>query len=341
MIPASEIHSCLANNVLRLILMPTEACNFRCTYCYEDFEIGRMDAAVVQGVQRYLSRRAAELELLTISWFGGEPLMARDIVTDIMSHARALATVHPSLRVVSDITTNGFLLTPRAVASLLDLGVGTYQVSLDGPRDAHDRTRVRAGGGPTFARIWQNLLAMRDIGRDFTVVVRLHVHAANTGQLPEFLDTFAKCFGGDRRFRLLFKEVAALGGPCDAEFPFLAESEREATLARLRQHARALTIDLVEADAPGVCYAARGNAFVVRADGRLNKCTVALGMAANVVGRIHADGRVELSGAKMLPWMRGLWSGNVAELECPMEGLASPAPSGLALRLGSSPGKSL
>jgi len=28
---------------LELILYPTEQCNFRCTYCYEDFLIGRMD----------------------------------------------------------------------------------------------------------------------------------------------------------------------------------------------------------------------------------------------------------------------------------------------------------
>ncbi len=335
MISATEIHSSLANNVLRLILMPTEACNFRCTYCYEDFEIGRMDAGVVRGVQLYLSRRAAELELLTISWFGGEPLMARDVVADIMLHTQALAVANPNLRLVSDITTNGFLLTPRTFASLLDLGVGTFQVSVDGPRDAHDRTRVRAGGGPTFARIWQHLLAMRNVRRDFTAVVRLHVHAANASHLPGFLDSFAQCFGGDGRFRVLFKEVAALGGPCDADFPFLAASDRESTLAKLRQQARGLGIELVEGALPGVCYAARGNAFVVRADGRLNKCTVALGHAANDVGRIHADGRLELSGAKMHPWMRGLWSGNATELECPMEGLATPAPGALSLRVGS------
>lgn len=27
----------LRNDVLHLILLPTEQCNFRCTYCYEDF----------------------------------------------------------------------------------------------------------------------------------------------------------------------------------------------------------------------------------------------------------------------------------------------------------------
>ena len=38
--PLSErqIRDCIGRNQLQLILLPTEACNFRCVYCYEDFE---------------------------------------------------------------------------------------------------------------------------------------------------------------------------------------------------------------------------------------------------------------------------------------------------------------
>ena len=68
----------LAADVLHLILLPTEACNFRCTYCYEDFRLGRMSEDVVRGVEALLSRRAEGLARLEISWFGGEPLAAGD-----------------------------------------------------------------------------------------------------------------------------------------------------------------------------------------------------------------------------------------------------------------------
>jgi len=217
-IPDTEIHASLANNVLRLILMPTEACNFRCTYCYEDFENGRMSAAVVHGVKRFLTRRSADLEMLTLSWFGGEPLLAPDVLTEVMEHARGLAAAQPGLHVASDITTNGFLLDPACAARLLDLGVGTFQVSLDGPAVVHDRTRVRTGGGATFQRIWENLIAMTTVQRPFIVVVRLHVHGANVDTLADYLNAHAKAFAGDRRFRLLFKEVAPLGGPADDRF---------------------------------------------------------------------------------------------------------------------------
>ena len=305
--------------------MPTEACNFRCTYCYEDFAHGRMEPAVVRGLKRYLERRAGELDSLALSWFGGEPLLARDVVEEIMLHARHLAAAHPRLRLVSDITTNGFHLGPRAFSRLLDLGVGCFQVSLDGPREVHDRTRRRAGGGATFNRIWTHLLAMRAVRGAFEVVVRLHVHGANRTRLPAFLQEFARAFGRDRRFRLLFKEVAPLGGAEDAAFPFLPPEARHAVLQELRERARALGVACVDADPHGVCYAARGNAFVVRANGRLNKCTVALNHPANEVGRLHEDGRLELAATAMHRWMRGLWSGNEAELSCPKRGLDAAA----------------
>ena len=243
-----------------------------------------------------------------------------------MLHARNLAAAHPRLRLRSDITTNGFHLAPLAFSRLLDLGVSCFQVSLDGPAEVHDRTRVRARGGGSFQRIWTHLLAMRQVQHTFEVVVRLHVHRANIAALPLFLEELARAFGRDHRFRLLFKEVSALGGPGDADFPFLDAGERGAVLRRLRERAGALGLECVDLG-PAVCYAARGNAFVVRASGRLNKCTVALNQPANDVGCIREDGRLELAAASMHRWMRGLWSGNEAELACPMRGLAPPTPS--------------
>ena len=42
------LQSSLTPSLLHLILLPTEACNFRCTYCYEDFRLGRMEPVVEQ-----------------------------------------------------------------------------------------------------------------------------------------------------------------------------------------------------------------------------------------------------------------------------------------------------
>jgi uncharacterized protein len=74
-----------------------------------------------------------------------------------------------------------------------------------------------------------------------------------------------------------------------------------------------------------ICYAARANSYVIRANGRLNKCTVSLEHPNNQVGHIRENGTVEVDAQKMVMWMRGLRSGDEAELKCPMKGYAEPA----------------
>lgn len=322
--PAAMLRG-LANNVLHLVLLPTEACNFRCTYCYEEFRYARMHPRVVQGVQRFLSRRAPALASLEISWFGGEPLLAADIVEAVSRHALELVAAHPRLRYRAGISTNGWLLTPQRFRRLLALGIDHYQISFDGPREWHDRKRVRAGGRGTFDRLWTHALAMRAEPRPFQATVRLHVDPENHAALPDFIRQYADAFGGDQRFRLFIRRVACLGRPYDATRPVFDAASGDAVSRALARHAAALGVASVTIDQhPPVCYAARGNSYVVRADGRLNKCTVALEHPCNQVGRMTADGLLEIDNAKMNQWMRGLWSGDARACACPMHGDADP-----------------
>ena len=62
--------SCFSNRRLELIVMPTEQCNFRCTYCYEDFRLGRMNSNTIESLRSLLSNRIDKLDQLYISWFG-------------------------------------------------------------------------------------------------------------------------------------------------------------------------------------------------------------------------------------------------------------------------------
>jgi uncharacterized protein len=328
-----ELAGCLTSSRLHLILMPTEACNFRCVYCYETFQMKRMHPWVVTGVKRLLERRAPGLLRLTLSWFGGEPLLATDVIEDIMKHVAGLRAMLPALSVASDITTNAYLLDHASADRLLDLGITQYQISFDGPREWHDRKRVRPGGRGTFDCIWANLMALRDLERPFRVTVRLHVDRENEAALPGFLDELAAGIGGDGRFELFVRALGRFGGPNDGTLPtFDAEGAREA-VRRLGSEAVSRGLRLKPApQGTAVCYAAHGNSFLIRADGTLNKCTLALEHPGNRVGRLREDGSVEIDQERILPWMRGLHSGSREELGCPMRGLADrdprAAPSG-------------
>ncbi len=307
--------------------MPTEQCNLRCTYCFEDFRQARMPPVVVHGVKRLLDRRAAELLHLATDWFGGEPLLAFDVVEEVQLHARRLAAQFPRMQTRSYMTTNGYLLTPERLRRLLDLGVRRFQIALDGPQEVHDRKRVRAGGQPTFGRIWDNLLAASASDGKFEITVRLQIDRDNRGSIAGFIERLHAAFGADRRFRVAPVPLVDLDPSRNGGASFLAGDEAQRILEAAKGRARSLKLRVDRPPEPGprICHAARPDSFIVRADGTLAKCTVALSRPENRVGRLREDGRVELDAPAVSWWMRGLWSRDEQELACPMQGLEPAA----------------
>jgi uncharacterized protein len=302
---------------LHLILLPTEQCNFRCAYCFEDFALGRMSSAIVSGLKRLLTARAPGVEQLTLHWYGGEPLLARDIIEEVQAHALELLRLHPRIRFHGAVTTNGYLLQPETLARLVRLGVEHYQVTFDGPREQHDQKRVLAGGQGTFQRIWDNLLQARSVEDAFDVVVRVHVNRDNRESVPRFLESFHEAFGGDNRFVVFLRPVAHLGGRGNSCTDVLPESEAREAMTELRAHANRIGVSQFEGTPGSICYAAHPAVWVVRADGSLSKCTVALSHPANRVGCLNEDGTLTIDAERFRPWMEGLVTGELSALECP------------------------
>ena len=67
-----------------------------------------------------------------------------------------------------------------------------------------------------------------------------------------------------------------------------------------------------------VCYAAKPNAFLVRADGRIAKCTVALDNKLNSIGSINSDGTLSLDQLGAQRWLKGWENLDEAVLGCPL-----------------------
>jgi uncharacterized protein len=315
-----------SNSVLHLVILPTEGCNFRCVYCYEDFALSRMSPSVVGGIMRLITARFPELTRLDVSWFGGEPLLAPDIMITILEHIAELRADHPTTTFASDVTTNAYRLDGELLNRLVGLGVRTFQITLDGTGPAHDAKRRRADGGGTFDAIWSNLLTMRASDTPFEAMLRLHVDRTNREDMLRLLDRCGESFRDDPRFAFFIRPLSRLGGAQDERLQTLEPGEAPEVLAGLKNHAKDRGLRLWEgADAESICYAARPNSLVIRADGRINKCTVALRNPRNTVGQLHADGTVSLDRDAMLPWIRGMWTGRREDLACPLSALKTPA----------------
>ncbi|MDE1868446.1 MAG: radical SAM protein [Candidatus Micrarchaeota archaeon] len=326
------------NKYLELIILPTEACNFRCDYCFEDHATdGGIRPDVVLGIKNLITKRAQDLERVTVQWYGGEPLLRYDAITDIMGHLQGLVNASGGrLSASGTATTNGYFLTAERLACLVKLGVTDYQITLDGNREEHDKLRKRADDAGTFNTIWRNLVAAHDTGLDFSIMVRLHVNRDNEKSMGSLLHRLYHDMGNDKRFTVYIRQLSRLGGPNDASLPITDSLD---SVNRLRGLARSLgfgfpDIDVHEADPKYVCYAAKPFSYMIRPDGRIGKCTVALRSEQNTIGRINPDGTMEIDSDKAAWWSRAIFTGERKALICPSQDLELVEPPKL-LRIAS------
>ena len=331
----------LSTQRLSLILLPTEQCNFRCTYCYEDFALKKMNRSVVSGIKQLVTKRAPGLSALDLAWFGGEPLLAKDVVLDISSLAQDLARAHPELIYTGGMTTNAYLLDGALARRLAAVGVRNYQISLDGPGSIHDATRRRRDGQGTFDRIWRNLIELGKSDLDIALSLRVHVQPSNHEHLPVLVSELAREFAADQRFSVVFRVVGDWGGPNTGSIAVLNREHAIATVAHLESQWRqarggnenALERYTQNTTAPFVCYASKPNSFIIRSNGDIGKCTVVLKDSRNRIGRINEDGTMEVDRKLLALWMQGFRSFDLETLACPAEKLPkllaieSPAPS--------------
>jgi uncharacterized protein len=322
---ARVLFDALTDDKLELTLFPTEHCNFRCTYCYEDFSIGRMDPSVVSGVKELIHHRSAGLRDLQISWFGGEPLVAYDIVLDINRYAQSISREH-DFDLQIGMTTNGYALSEPRMVELYESGLSSYQISFDGYGDGHDLTRRRVDGRGTFDTIWSNVLTferLRQTGviQDGSIMLRLHVHPDNKQSALDMAKAIRDHLTPEW-FSFLIKNVGHYGGKNDDTFKVYKYGASE--LNDIQQEMGEILAPFVKARLPGavpVCYAAKANAFTIRADGKVGKCTVALTDSKNDVGRLNPDGTITFDAERAGLWLYALQSMVRKDLACPIGSL--------------------
>lgn len=328
---------------LELTVMPTERCNFRCVYCYEDFIIGKMKPWVREGIKQLISKRVERhgLDYLELSWFGGEPLLAKDIVFDIAEHAFKLQQAGAINSMGGEMTTNGYLLDLDTLTKLVGLGQKSYQITLDGDAPEHNKTRRSASGVPTFETIWTNLLSAHESDLEFRITLRLHIMPGNAESIFRLVDRLIGALAGDKRFNFFIREISNLGGPTSGTVAYISQQEARAiadqmvlrfTAHDMRAHNGVAGLfesqvdvhdipkasaELPAPPAPYICYAAKPYHFVIRPTGKIVKCTVDFDSDRNAVGMLHADGTITLDSAKMDYWARGYKSGDTLELGCP------------------------
>lgn len=294
---------------LHLILLPTEDCNFRCVYCYEQFKRHKMSPQVQESLVQWVSANAYKYDHLYVEWFGGEPLYAAGVVLSLGQRLLAVAREH-GLTYTSGMTTNGYDLTPALTEQLLAINCTSFSITLDGVQEEHDRRRTLTGGGGTFDVIMRNLQALKETDWDFAVRLRHNYDPENLLLSGEFLALLAGRFGGDPRFSdISVRQISRWGGPNDDQLQVCTAPEgrraRYNLLSRALEHGfyeHAMKMHLQPRGY--VCYASDPNSLIIGADGKVMKCTMELDTRdRNVVGELLPGGNLQLDADKLAAWV--------------------------------------
>jgi len=301
------------DSTLGLTIMPHEGCNFRCVYCYENFENGLIKPKVMKGIKLFVKKKVerGNFSRVTCSWFGGEPLLAYDEILEL-SDAFIQYCSENDVKYVSSMTTNGYLLVPERVEKLIERNVLYYQITLDGPEKVHNRSRKLIGGKGTYSTIMQNLRLMKEFNnRELTVKIRVNFFPNSLKELEDWIKyEIAPVFSMDKRFMLSFHPVRKWCGCNVSDNEYF---EDRTSLSEFITHLYRVCIKMGlsiqdvrnSLDPHGnVCYASKSNSIVIGSDGMLYKCTVAFDNPVNNIGVINQDGTLNLNRVKLEMWTR-------------------------------------
>ena len=224
---------------------------------------------------------------IIISWVGWEPLRKKDEIIRFNNHIRSM-TINKDAAFFSNVITNGCLLNEDAVRSLYESGVTYYELRLD--KTAHDQQRILANDACVFQAAEKNIHNMLKSELNFTLTIQVSITAVDLEF--SFYDTFFP-YKEDRR--LLFKIIEL--GKCGVnDFYLLLQNNGKCANNTLKQHKeylKSLGFTLIEEMKKGIlsngCYAASQDMFVIRADGKIGKCTYALDDENNNIGYLDIE----------------------------------------------------
>lgn len=171
----------LNSNVQQISLQVTQNCNFRCSYCiygHEEYlnqrehSTKKMNQSTAFKAVDFLHKHSSDRSSVTIGFYGGEPLLEFDLIKKTVEYAENLLS---GKDVEFTITTNGSLLTDQVV-EFLSMHRFKTMVSLDGPKEIHDRSRKFAVNGKgTFDVIEKNLKHIQIQYPDFYKNLRFNI----------------------------------------------------------------------------------------------------------------------------------------------------------------------
>lgn len=275
---------------LFLTIAPTMGCNQHCSYCFQRNtpKTKIMSAEMQRAVIEFVRRKVGNSKQLVIQWFGGEPLIAYNVIVSMTKAFKSICTER-DIDYYAEMLTNGILLTPERVAALPALDIKALQISLDGTPETYAKRREVAL--PKAEAYYRFLVEnMQDIvDATGSVTIRINVDKKNVEEAKYVVGLFKGHGVVDQRidFRLGFINTSrglidCVPHDCFTNTEF-AEEELEFRHFLANQGYMVFGMPQPK-NYP--CTAILRNAYTIDPNGNVGKCIPAVGTDQSAFARI-------------------------------------------------------
>ena len=286
-------------SVFNLTILPTLACNFECSYCFENEKRNiRMSDETLKKIVLLVKRQAPKHLRVNLAWFGGEPLLEKRTISNLTSQIRAIA-VMSDCEFVSSITTNGYLLDKDTIRMLKNNDIRFVQITFDGDKEVHDRIRITKNKKGTFDKIFNNLLTFLDLFPEGRVTLRVNATYETVSSILNVLTLIPNQF----RKQLSLHMHHIMNIDCPISF-----SDKFSDMLKLiYQSARKMGFEIAVDDyldpcQAVYCYAERDSNTVIDPRGNVYHCAYSNFSNKERIGILNHNGEIEPVGNFKETW---------------------------------------
>ena len=272
---------------------PTMDCNMKCWYCYEKhFDNSIMSEEVMDAIIKLIHGKSQDsiLKNFHLGFFGGEPLLCmKEIVMPLLN--RASLVCHENNKMFSaSFVTNAYLLDKQCVDALKTIEVDlpyNFQITLDGGRDFHNKTRfLKSSKTGSYDIILKNLKYVVD--NDMTVILRLNATSKNIDTFVDVLMDIENFSDNEKSYITIdIQHVWQDVKKSDIDFAEREERIRKLFISKKFRVNEAKHIDISR------CYADRSNSLLINFNGDVFRCTGRNFTTSNREGVLNTDGSIQ------------------------------------------------
>lgn len=282
--------------VLKIVVAPTLECNFACKYCYEVPKIGIMSEKIQHMLIEFIGRRIEQdgVQKLVIVWYGGEPLLAKQVIYNISEKLIELCEQY-NVQYSASIITNGYLIDSETADKFNICKIKFAQITVDGLKDIHNKRRILRENikSGTYDTIIKNINVLNS--KNINVSIRINVDINNYESIEEVVNQLSKEVNDKEKTSVYLGHVFEHtdGTKCYNEKCLSKEEFSNCKLTSLESCVKYGFKRTIKKSyprlRPNYCSATLENSFVIDPDGNVFKCWNDISDINYSVGKIDKD----------------------------------------------------